>query len=281
MKRYTEEEINFIIQGFNNRTLPQSKWDHNAHIIIAFWYNTNYTFDEALPLVKEQIKTYNVAVGTPNTAHSGYHETLTIFWMIFTKNYLFDNPREELIRVLNQFLELYPNKNTPFKFYNRESLFSTKARKNWFNGNLKRISLKKDLTNSHYRFSDEEFKEVFESCNLDPSLFSHEAHLRLAWIIVRENGAQEAIDIICDQIQAYVIKLGAEDKFNKTLTIAATKAVSHFIQKSHSDNFPDFILEFPRLKNNFKDLMAAHYSFDIYNSQNAKNHFLEPDLLPF
>jgi len=66
-----------------------------------------------------------------------------------------------------------------------------------------------------------------------------------------------------------------------TLTIAASKAVAHFIQKSKSNSFHDFILEYPRLKNNFKDLMNAHYKIDIFNSAKAKKEFIEPDLLPF
>jgi len=75
--------------------------------------------------------------------------------------------------------------------------------------------------------------------------------------------------------------LNATDKYNKTLTIAAIKSVSHFIQKSKSENFQDFIQEFPRLKNNFKSLIAQHYQIDIFNSNKAKSEFLKPDLLPF
>jgi len=54
-----------------------------------------------------------------------------------------------------------------------------------------------------------------------------------------------------------------------------------FCLKSKLDNFRDFIEEFPRLKYNFKDLLAQHYGIDIFNSEIAKCSFLEPDLLPF
>ncbi|MEL6917758.1 MAG: hypothetical protein AAFO99_08515, partial [Bacteroidota bacterium] len=74
---------------------------------------------------------------------------------------------------------------------------------------------------------------------------------------------------------------GASDKFNKTVTIAATKAVYHFAQKSNTANFDGFIKEFPRLQHNFKDLMKAHYKIDIFTLERAKRIFLEPDLLPF
>ena len=41
------------------------------------------------------------------------------------------------------------------------------------------------------------------------------------------------------------------------------------------------MIEFPRLKNNFRELISSHYGFDIYNSEKAKMKYLEPDLLPF
>ena len=72
----------------------------------------------------------------------------------------------------------------------------------------------------HLDLSDIEFERAFEKCSLDPELFSHEAHLRLAWIHIRKEGCEKAVDIVSKQIVAYVGFLGAEDKFNKTLTVA-------------------------------------------------------------
>jgi hypothetical protein len=135
--------------------------------------------------------------------------------------------------------------------------------------------------NSHFDLTDTEFGQQFQTCTLDPTLFNHEAHLRLAWIHVKQYGVEQAIENICTQLIAYTKHLGASDKFNKTLTIAATRAVYHFMQKSNADNFHDFILQFPRLKYNFKELIAAHYAQDIFKSEIAKQEYLEPDLLPF
>ncbi len=134
---------------------------------------------------------------------------------------------------------------------------------------------------SHFDLTDAEFENQFASAQLNPSLFSHEAHLRLAYIHISKYGEEQAITNITSQIWRYVKKLGAEDKFNKTLTVAAIKAIHHFMQKSESDNFKDLIIEFPRLKLRFRELMAAHYKVDIYNSLIAKKQFLEPDLLAF
>lgn len=134
---------------------------------------------------------------------------------------------------------------------------------------------------NHYSLTDAEFELQFFNCTLNESLFNHEAHIRLAWIHITKYGVDRAVSNIEKQLVKYVASLGAQDKYNKTVTIAAIKAVYHFIQKSKSNNFKDFIEEFPRLKTNFKDLLSQHYSINIFNSENAKSSFLEPNLLPF
>ena len=134
---------------------------------------------------------------------------------------------------------------------------------------------------NHFKLSDFDFEKMFNNCELNPSDFTHEAHLRLAWININEYGIDRAEKNIQIRLQNYAEFVGAKDKYNTTLTLAAIKAVYHFMLKSKSDNFKDFIMEFPRLKYNFKDLMACHYGFDIYNSDKAKMEFLEPDLIPF
>ncbi len=133
----------------------------------------------------------------------------------------------------------------------------------------------------HFEFTDADFVQQFISCELDPTVFSHEAHLRLAWINIDQHGIEKAIESIQTQLKKFVEFVGATDKYNKTLTIASMKAVYHFMLKSKADNFKDFIIEFPQLKNNFKGLISTHYSFDVFNLEEAKAEYLEPDLMPF
>lgn len=134
---------------------------------------------------------------------------------------------------------------------------------------------------NHFDLSDNDFQVQFRNTELNPELFSHEAHLRLAWIHIKNYGEERAIENLTDKIQRFAQKHGAPDKFNMTLTVAAIKAVWHFFQKSKSKNFKDFMEEFPRLKSHFKGFMAAHYGFDIHANPKAKVKFLAPDLLPF
>ena len=136
-------------------------------------------------------------------------------------------------------------------------------------------------TKDHWQYTDDEFEAQFESYTLKPGMFSHEAHLRLAYIHIQKYGIVQAEKNMCDQIKGFAESLGGGDKFNKTVTVAAVKAVDHFMQKSKSVNFQDFIKEFPRLLTNFKDLLGQHYGFNVFADKQAKKEYIEPDLLPF
>lgn len=134
---------------------------------------------------------------------------------------------------------------------------------------------------THLDLSDAQLLAQLENCSLEPALFNHEAHLRLAWIHLKHHDIDDAIAKVCKQLERYVDSLGARDKYNTTLTVAATRTVYHFMLKSNSHTFPEFMLEFPRLKSNFKDLLFTHYGFNIFSSERAKAEYLEPDLVPF
>ncbi|OUR90952.1 hypothetical protein A9Q87_12530 [Flavobacteriales bacterium 34_180_T64] len=134
---------------------------------------------------------------------------------------------------------------------------------------------------THYNLNDIDFTQQFKQATLKPDLFTHEAHLRLAWVYIITYGIDIAIAHVCDQLINYVSHLDARDKYNKTVTVAAVKSVYHFMLKSSSDNFKDFIEEFPQLKTNFKGLLVQHYDIDVFKSEVAKSTFIEPNLLPF
>jgi hypothetical protein len=133
----------------------------------------------------------------------------------------------------------------------------------------------------HFQLSDNEFEQQFAGCELDPELFSHEAHLRLAWIHIQNYGVDKAIENISTQLKRYTAHVNAAAKFNKTVTIAAVYAVHHFMKKNPSTDFAGFINTNPQLKYNFRSLIQTHYSQDVFNEAAAKKEFLHPDLSPF
>ena len=95
----------------------------------------------------------------------------------------------------------------------------------------------------HVELTDEQFEQQFQEATLDAHLFTHEAHVRLAWIHVKKYGIELAIQNVTTQLRAYVETLGATDKYNETLTVAAVKAVYHFYLRTEHVSFQDFILK--------------------------------------
>ena len=133
----------------------------------------------------------------------------------------------------------------------------------------------------HNQYSDQRLLRAMEQSALDPVVFSHEAHLRWGWLLLENNHLEEAIDKACAQLRQYTKHLGAFDKYNETVTIAAIRAIYHFRLKSKTKNFRDFIAGAPRLKTSFRELMDSHYSENIFKSPLAKKQYLEPDKVPF
>ena len=134
-------------------------------------------------------------------------------------------------------------------------------------------------SDAHFRLSDGEFETQFACGTLNPALFNHEAHLRLAWLHIDKYGIERAIENICNQLASFVSASSLKDKYNKTFTIAAIRAIYHFKLQSRSKNFNDFILEFPELRYNFKQLVGFHYENNIFYSQHERSEYLEPELI--
>ena len=128
---------------------------------------------------------------------------------------------------------------------------------------------------------EQNFLNRFLKGQISPSDFSHERHLKLAWIYIIQYGEQVAIEKFSEDLFQFVKNIGEESIFNLTLTVASIKIVSHYMAKSNSSSFSFFLLEFPQLNQNFKSLIHAHYSPNIINSLRAKSELIEPDIIPF
>jgi hypothetical protein len=140
MKNYTEEEVLTLIERFEVQQLPKSEWTHEAHLVVAIWYCSKYSFEQAVELVRMNITKHNESVGTPNTDTEGYHETITKFWLLTATQFL-STQRELPIHLLcNDFINSdKAHSSFPLEFYSREQLFSVEARHNWIEPDLKDV----------------------------------------------------------------------------------------------------------------------------------------------
>lgn len=134
---------------------------------------------------------------------------------------------------------------------------------------------------NHLSLTDEEFLTQFADCSLNPKMFSHEAHIRLAWLQVNQYGVDAAKSNITYQLKAYADHLKVK-LYHVTITIMAVQAVADFIEKdkktsSPTKNFLAFIAKYPELINDFKQVINTYYSFDIFSHATAKTEFIVPD----
>ncbi|MDH7462362.1 hypothetical protein QEG73_13770 [Chitinophagaceae bacterium 26-R-25] len=137
----SEQEILHLIEQFNTKTLPKSAWTHAAHLTVGLWHVHNFTLDESICRMRSGIVSYNLAVGTENTGDSGYHETLTIFWLTVLYHFLKLEEGKSLLTLCNQLLDSRLAINSlPFFFYDRGRILSTNARARFQEPNKNEVS---------------------------------------------------------------------------------------------------------------------------------------------
>jgi hypothetical protein len=125
--------------------------------------------------------------------------------------------------------------------------------------------------------NDQEFLTAFEQHTL--SEFPHKSHIRMAWLYLRSDGWEAGQERIQRGIQNFAAALGATNKYHQTITLFWARLVQHAIDdKPEIDGFDTFIEHYPFLLN--KNAISAHYSTSLVQSEAARRHWIEPDLLP-
>jgi hypothetical protein len=132
-----------LVRLFLDRTLPKPAWTHVAHLRVGLWHVRRFGAERAIDLLRERIKSYNEAVGTANTDTSGYHETLTVFYVKVIDAFVSaeasrqDEPANTLEPRL---LEAIGGRELPLRHYSRACLFSAGARRQWVAPDLQPLS---------------------------------------------------------------------------------------------------------------------------------------------
>ena len=126
---------------------------------------------------------------------------------------------------------------------------------------------------------DETFLAEFEAGLLPPESWTHEAHVRLAWIVLPREPEPAAIVRIRAGIRRYnAFVLDRADAYHDTLTVAFVRIIA--ARMVSGDDWPAFraanadILDFRR------PITSRYYSDALLNSDEARRVFVEPDLTP-
>ena len=135
----TEDTLTGFLESFEQGTWPKSAWTHAAHVAVAACYLIECPDQGAAGLMRRGIAHYNQCVGTVNSDHSGYHETITLFWLAVVKarlRELVDGlPRVEAVRLL--VTELAPQRDLFREYYSFDVVGSVEARRSWVEPDVK------------------------------------------------------------------------------------------------------------------------------------------------
>ena len=122
-----DDEIRTLVEAFEACTFHPSEFRHYQHLTVALWYVLHLPFDEAAERTRTGIRRLAATYGK-----TGYHETITEFWLRAVRSFLASARRDNSVAILaNQLIEKYSDKNLILEYYSGELLASAKAKSEW------------------------------------------------------------------------------------------------------------------------------------------------------
>jgi hypothetical protein len=133
----TDAAVTALLDAFHARVLPRSAWNHRAHLTVALAVARTSPAGDATRTMRDAILRFNAAVGIESTPDSGYHETLTVFYMAIVAHHVAHNPQPVSVAAdTNQLVEEWGRADLPLSYYSRDRLFSREARATWLEPDL-------------------------------------------------------------------------------------------------------------------------------------------------
>ena len=114
-----------LIGRFKAAALPQSEWNHRAHLVVAIHYLQEYPPQEALERLRTDIQNLNLYHDVYTTPQRGYHETRTRVWLAVLLSELKKGGDPDEI------VETYSQNDVVRDYYSSERLESLEARLDW------------------------------------------------------------------------------------------------------------------------------------------------------
>lgn len=131
--------------------------------------------------------------------------------------------------------------------------------------------------------TDAEFLAAFENCTLPFAEWRHRAHLKVAYLYLRQWPFEQALEKVRQNIKRYNAATNTPEElergYHETITVAWLRLV-HFALSEYGPaaSADEFLEREPQLLN--KKGLLFFYSRDRIISWRAKAEFIEPDLAP-
>jgi hypothetical protein len=127
--------------------------------------------------------------------------------------------------------------------------------------------------------TDETFARAFENGSITPAQFDHLAHLRVAWVYLREAASvEEALARMREAIRRFAAAAGASQHYHETITVVWMRLLAGVRDRGASGELSDVLREHPALAD--KALPLQYYSRDRLYGDEARARWVEPDREP-
>lgn len=126
--------------------------------------------------------------------------------------------------------------------------------------------------------SDDDFLAAFEACTIPKADWTHEAHVRMAWLYLSRLPFPTAVQNARSGISKYNRSLGNTAGYHDTVTVAAVTVIGS--RMTDGESYPAFRTRNPDLFANLMGVLRRYYSEDRIKSPEAVAEFIEPDLRP-
>ncbi len=128
----TDDDVLALVAAFRDGSLPRAAWNHRAHLTAALAVARTTAAAERLDSIRSAILRFNASAGIESTPDSGYHETLTVFYMQVVELHLRRHPAPASSATdANLLYDEWGAREMPLRYYTRERLFSRAARAGW------------------------------------------------------------------------------------------------------------------------------------------------------
>jgi uncharacterized glyoxalase superfamily protein PhnB len=124
--------------------------------------------------------------------------------------------------------------------------------------------------------TDQELLDAFDAGRLDPAGFPHAAHVRVAWLCLRDAPFEQALGRLRRGLKHLAIRAGQPHRYHETITAAYLRLIERQVQHVGATTWEEFARQSPDLL--APDMHVLHELYDraTLDSPEARGRFVQP-----
>src|SRR5215471_19026128 len=124
---HDDEEIVDLVRRFESCEINPTEFRHYQHLTVALWYVREFPYEIASERMRAGIQKLAAAYGK-----NGYHETITLFWLIVVRDFVAKSvSTESMFELANRLVASCTGKNLVTEHYSKDLLATLEAKHGW------------------------------------------------------------------------------------------------------------------------------------------------------